>query len=98
VYIDDNLEQDAGGTVRCRHCSTATGSAADPLRDALVRQGPPSDAGPSVRADASHFADRQVLLRQVFCRGCLVQLQAEIVPADEPSWRTRTLTVTEAGQ
>jgi hypothetical protein len=98
VYIDDNLEQDAGGTVRCRHCATVTGTAADPLHDALVRQGDPRGAGPSVRADASHFADRPVLLRQVFCRGCLVQLQAEIVPADEPSFRTRTLTVDGADQ
>jgi N-methylhydantoinase B len=96
VYIDDNLSQDGDGTVTCRHCSAVTGSASEPLRDALVRQSSPREAGLSVHADASNFADRDVLLRQVFCPRCLVSLQAEIVPADEPSWRTRSLAVTAA--
>jgi hypothetical protein len=100
MYIDDNLDLAGDGTVTCRHCSAVTGTASDPLSDALVRQGAPREAGPSVRADASNFADREVLLRQVFCPGCLAALQAEIVPADEPSRRTRSLAVsaTEAGQ
>jgi N-methylhydantoinase B len=100
MRIDDNLDLAADGTVACRHCSAVTGTASDPLSDALVREGTPRDAGPSVRADAGHFADREVLLRQVFCPGCLVLLQAEIVPADEPSRRTRSLAVaaTEARQ
>jgi hypothetical protein len=96
MYIDDNLELADDGTVACRHCSTVTGTASDPLGDALVRQSAPREAGPSVRADASNFADREVLLRQVFCPGCLTALQAEIVPADEPSWRTRSLVVAAA--
>jgi hypothetical protein len=96
MRIDDNLEQDGGGIVTCRHCSAVTGTASDPLRDALVRQRDPREAGPSVRADASNFADRDVLLRQAFCPGCLVMLQAEIVPADEPAWRTRSLAVAAA--
>lgn len=100
MHIDDNLDLRGDGTVACRHCSTVTGTAADPLGGALVRQSSPREAGPSVRADSSDFADRQVLLRRVFCPSCLALLQAEIVPADEPSWRTRSLavTVTEAGQ
>jgi N-methylhydantoinase B len=77
-----------------------TGTASDPLGGALVRQSSPREAGPSVRADSSDFADRHVLLRRVFCPSCLALLQAEIVPADEPSWRTRSLAVAdaEAGQ
>jgi N-methylhydantoinase B len=94
MYIDDNLELADDGTVACRHCAAVTGTADDPLGAALVRQCAPQEAGPSVRAEASNFADRDVLLRQVFCPGCLVLLQAEIVPADEPSWRTRSLAVT----
>jgi N-methylhydantoinase B len=93
LHIDDNLEQAGDGTVACRHCGTPVGVAAQPLRDARVRVAAPREAGPSVRADAAHFADRQVILRQSFCPGCLVMLQAEIVPADEPSSRTRSLTV-----
>jgi N-methylhydantoinase B len=99
MRIDDNLDQAGDGTVTCRHCSAVTGTASDPLSGALVRQGEPSEAGPSVRADAGNFTDRPIVLRQVFCPRCLVLLQAEIVPADEPSRRTRSLTVTaEAGQ
>jgi hypothetical protein len=100
MHIDDNLDLRDDGTVACRHCSTVTGTARDPLGGALVRQSSPLEAGPSVRADSSNFADRDVLLRQVFCPRCLTLLQAEIVPADEPSWRTRSLSVAdvEAGQ
>jgi hypothetical protein len=93
LHIDDNLEQTDDGTVVCRHCATAVGVAAEPLRDARVRESAPREAGPSVRADASHFTDREVVLRQSFCSTCLVLLQAEIVPADEPSSRTRSLAV-----
>jgi N-methylhydantoinase B len=93
LYLDDNLEQVANGTVRCRHCGTAVGVAAEPLRDALTRESDPREAGPSVRAEPSHFTDREVVLRQVFCPECLTLLQAEIVPADEPSLRTRSVAV-----
>ena len=100
MHIDDNLDLRGDGTVACRHCSTLTGTASDTLGGALVRPSSPREAGPSVRADASNFADRDVLLRQVFCPGCLTLLQAEIVPADEPSWRSTSLSVAaaEAGQ
>jgi len=91
LQIDDNLEQRDDGTVACRHCGTAVGIAAEPLRDARVRESDPQEAGPSVRAEPRHFTDRQVILRQTFCPRCLTLLQAEIVPADEPSFRTRNL-------
>jgi hypothetical protein len=89
LYIDDNLEQNVEGTVTCRHCGTATGDAEQPLRRARLRESAPGEAGPSVRAEASHFTDRPIVLRQTFCPGCLTLLQAEIVPGDEPSSRTR---------
>lgn len=93
LYIDDNLEQAGNGTVSCRHCGTAVGVAAEPLRDARVRETSSREAGPSVRADAGHFTDREVILRRTFCPSCLVMLQAEIVPADEPSSRRRSVGV-----
>jgi hypothetical protein len=96
LYIDDNLEQADDATVICRHCGTPVGVAAQPLRDACVRDTAPREAGPSVRADPSHFTDREIVLRRSFCPGCLVMLLAEIVPADEPSSRTRSLTVAAA--
>lgn len=91
LFLDDNLEQAADGTVRCRHCGTAVGVAAEPFRDARTRESDPQEAGPSVRSEPSHFTDREVVLRQVFCPECLTLLQAEIVPADEPSSRTRSV-------
>lgn len=93
LFLDDNLEQAADGAVRCRHCGTAVGVAAEPFRDARTRESDPREAGPSVRAEPSHFTDRKVVLRQVFCPVCLTLLQAEIVPADEPSSRTRSVAV-----
>ncbi len=94
LFIDDNLEQTERGAVVCRHCGTGIGIAAQPLRDGLVRLSPPRGAGPSVRADARNFTDREIVLRQTFCPECLTLLQAEIVPADEPSSRTRSVKVT----
>ena len=91
LQIDDNLEQRPDGVVACRHCGAAVGVAADPLREALVQERNPREAGPAVRAEPRHFTDRRVVLRLTLCPGCLTQLQAEIVPADEPSFRTRNL-------
>lgn len=93
LQIDDNLEQRPDGAVVCRHCGTNIGIAADPLCQALVHESPAQDAGPAVRADPSEFTDRPVVLRLTFCPECLTQLQAEIVPADEPSFRTRHVAV-----
>ena len=91
TMIDDNLEQSADGTVTCRHCSHVLGDADHQLRDAHVRESPPAGAGPGIRAEASLFADRPIVLRRSFCPECLTQLQAEIVPGDEPSSRHREL-------
>lgn len=96
IQIDDNLEQDGDGAVTCRHCGASVGIAADLFRGARIRESSPEDAGPGVRADPRHFTDREVVLRQVFCPGCLTLLQAEIVPADEPSSRTRSVGVVPA--
>lgn len=96
VFIDENLAQDDTGSVTCRHCTTVLGVAADPLREARIRVTAPQTAGPSVRAEASHFTDRVVVLRQTFCPECLTLLQSEIVPADEPSSRTRSVKVVGA--
>lgn len=96
VFIDENLAQDDDGAVSCRHCGTPVGVSSEPLRDARVRETAPQAAGPSVRAEASHFTDREVVLRQTFCPQCLTLLQSEIVPADEPSQRSRVVKVVRA--
>ena len=91
LFLDDNLEQQDDGTVACRHCSTAVSVATDPLRDALVRETPSRNAAPSIRADASLFSERPIVLRVSLCPECLTQLQAEIVPGDEASFRRRAV-------
>ena len=90
-HLDDNLDERADRTVVCRHCGFTIGDRTDVLAHARRRESPPRLAGPAVRADATVFTDRPIVLRQAFCPGCLVQLQAEIVPADEPHMRHRTL-------
>lgn len=92
MIIDLNLETSGSGAVVCRHCGAAVGdSASQPMSHALRRERPSTEAGPGVHADPSLFVDRKVLLRQAFCPGCLVLLATEIVPGDEPSYRTWSL-------
>jgi len=92
VDIDLNLTLTGSGTVNCRHCSTLVGdSATDPMAHALSNERASTAAGPGVRADPAQFTDRQILLRQRFCPGCLTLLATEIVPADEQRFRKWTL-------
>lgn len=91
LFIDENLAQAKDGAVTCRHCDASLGVASDPLAQALVRETEPASAGPSIREDASHFTDRAIVFRRSFCPQCLTLLQSEVVPADEPSGRRRTL-------
>lgn len=94
MNIDLNLRtDDATGAVLCQHCDARIGdSVAEPMAHALRRERPSTEAGPGVHADPSAFVDRPILLRQTFCPGCLTLLSTEIVPADEPSYRTWSLT------
>ena len=91
LFIDENLAQAEDGAVTCRHCGTALGVASDPLAQALVRETEPASAGPSIREESSHFTDRVIVFRRSFCPQCLTLLQSEVVPADEPSERRRSL-------
>ena len=90
TFIDDNLEA-VGEDVICRHCATPLGTRVEPLRLARVTEVEPRQAGPGVRADASNYASRSIVLRRAFCPECLTQLKAEIVPADEPTLRSSIL-------
>lgn len=84
--INDNLDL-IDGSVICRHCSTTIGDGANMHSLALMVETPSQSAGPSVRALASEFTERSIVLRRTLCPTCLAQLQAEIVPQDEPSFR-----------
>lgn len=87
MHIDINLELDDERVVRCTHCSTQVGTAGDPFENALRNDRRSADAGPGVHADPATFSDRDVVLRQRFCPGCLTVLSTEIVPRDEDEVR-----------
>jgi len=44
-----------------------------------------------MHADPALFVDRAIVLRQAFCPGCFTVLMTEIVPADEPRFRTKAI-------
>lgn len=77
-------------TIRCTECAAELGTALDPYENAIRREQPSTAAGPGVRVAPEVFTDRSVVLRQQFCPNCLVLLNTEIVPADEPEYRTWT--------
>lgn len=89
MKIDDNIVLRSDGAVTCAHCQAPLGTAPDhPLSEALRRERPSLAAGPGVHVDPARFTDRTVVLRQSFCPSCLTLLTTEIVPADEPPYRT----------
>lgn len=90
--LDDNLVTEEDGTVGCRHCGTRLGeSTRDPLAEAHINERPSLEAGPGVHVDPGTLTDRPIVIRQVFCPGCLTLLATEIVPGDEPSYRRWSL-------
>ena len=48
----------------------------------------PSAGRGARRRGPARFTDRAMVLRQSFCPSCLTLLATEIVPGDEPSYRT----------
>jgi len=88
MVIDDNVTLADNGRLYCSHCNTELGpDATSGPTLALRRERPSEAAGPGVHADPALFADRNIVLRQTFCPGCLVLLSTEIVPGDEPEYR-----------
>ncbi len=92
MKIDDNKVVE-DGTVRCAHCAAELGTLPDHTSEKVLRREQPSTAaGAGVRVDPSVFTDRDVVLRQTFCPECLTLLSTEIVPSDEPEYRTWSVT------
>lgn len=91
--LDENLSVAENGTVSCSRCEKELGDSGENFLDgAIWRELPSSEAPDSViRADAAHFVDRPVGLRQAICPSCLTLLMTEIVPTDEPRYRLKRL-------
>jgi N-methylhydantoinase B len=86
--IDDNLVQllrEGSNLVACAHCGKQLADAAhdDRLRLAAY-DGTPSEAGPQVTSDHTHYVDDKVVFRQFCCPGCWTALYSTIVPVDHP--------------
>ena len=89
MKIDDNIDLADDGAVTCSRCAAALGQAPDRLLvHALRRERPSRAAGAGVHVDPARFTDRSIVLRQAFCPSCLTLLTTEIVPADEPVYRS----------
>ncbi|WP_067461684.1 hydantoinase B/oxoprolinase family protein [Actinomadura macra] len=89
--LDDNLDLAADDTVHCAHCGAAVGDRTDPTSGALLAELPARDAADQVKSDPALHTDRPVVFRRRLCPGCHTSLLAEIVPADAPGGRTKTL-------
>lgn len=86
--IDDNLvhlQSEGSNLVACAHCGKQL---ADASRDDRLRlaayDGAPSEAGPQVTSDHTHYVDDEVVFRQFCCPGCWTALYSTIVPVDHP--------------
>ncbi|QYN21394.1 hypothetical protein [Amycolatopsis sp. DSM 110486] len=81
--LDDNLVEPVDGGLACGHCGDRLSTAAgDPA--VAVHEGPPSDAGPQIIADAADYVDARVVFRQYCCLSCWTALYSGVVPADHP--------------
>jgi N-methylhydantoinase B len=78
--IDDNLVELSGGEVACGHCGQGLGEV-ERLGVALY-EGPPTDAGPQILADAADYVDAPVVFRQYCCPSCWTAIYSAVVPAD----------------
>lgn len=93
LELDDNLTSNSSGTVTCKHCDANVGTVKGGFLDlAIWREQPSSAAGNSVvRADPALFVDRKIVLRQAMCPSCLTLLLTEVVPEDEPHFRSKSV-------
>ncbi len=86
--LDENLvlADDAGHpVVGCAHCGHRLGDSRVGPHLALARyDGPASEAGPQVVADAADYVDDAVVFRQYCCPQCLTAIWSSIVPVDHP--------------
>jgi len=78
--IDDNLVELSGGEVACGHCGQGLGEV-ERLGVALY-EGPPTDAGPQILANAADYVDAPVVFRQYCCPSCWTAIYSAVVPAD----------------
>ncbi|MFD4248897.1 hydantoinase B/oxoprolinase family protein [Amycolatopsis thermoflava] len=87
--LDDNLVEVTDGAraaVACRHCHEILGDATESGDLALaVYEGPATDAGPQIIANAADYVDAPVVFRQYCCPSCWTALYSAVVPADHPT-------------
>ncbi|WP_020659621.1 hydantoinase B/oxoprolinase family protein [Amycolatopsis benzoatilytica] len=84
--VDDNLVEAVDGTrtvVACGHCHEILGEKdGDENLAVAVYEGPATDAGPQIVANAADYVDPPVVFRQYCCPSCWTALGSAVVPAD----------------
>jgi hypothetical protein len=58
-------------------------SGPDATLTAALYEGPPTDAGPQIIANAADYVDAAVVFRQFSCPGCWTALYSAVVPAGD---------------
>ncbi|MDQ0380439.1 hydantoinase B/oxoprolinase family protein [Amycolatopsis thermophila] len=84
--LDDNLVEITDGpreAVACRHCREILGESDDLAL--AVFDGPATEAGPQIIANAADYVDAAVVFRQYCCPSCWTALYSAVVPADHPA-------------
>jgi len=89
MNISGSITMDGSGVTACAACCHILGDAtSNPLSKAIVREQPSTAAGPGIRENPKLYTDRPIVLRQAFCPACLTLLSTEVVPGDEPTYRS----------
>ncbi len=85
--VDDNLVE-VGSDIACRHCGEVLGDTGEGPLALAIYDGPPTDAGPQIIAEATDYVDAPVVFRQYSCPSCWTALSSAVVPADHPDHAT----------
>ena len=87
-----------GDMVACGHCGEILGGTGpeDELTIA-IHEGPSTEAGPQMIADAADYVDAPIVFRQYCCPRCWTAIYSAVVPADHVD-HMRPERVVRAGQ
>lgn len=84
--VNENVSR-RDGALHCAHCGFALQGDADTYLQHLAQaEGPVSQVGPHVFADAGVYIDTGVVFRQFYCPGCFTAFHTEVVPVDHATW------------
>lgn len=75
---------DGGQRIVCAHCDHTISTDNDYRSSLAFHEGPSTEAGPQIWANASDYVDTPIVFRQYYCPNCFVALISEVVPENHP--------------